>query len=88
MGRSQRFFQLDHEEYSLRQSAYHPSLWFVVRAPRLTMSKKVHLPDDSNLPDITVFGEHAPFAACLVYLDDFLAAGDFSTSAKAVIQTF
>ena len=46
-------FQIDHMEYSLRQSAYHPSLWFVVRAPRQTMSKKVRLPDDSS-----VFGEH------------------------------
>ena len=47
-------FQIDHVEYSLRQSAYHPSLWFVVRAPfrakaqEKTMSEKVVLPDDSG----------------------------------------
>ena len=39
------------------------------------MSKKVRLPDDSNLPDIPVFGKHAHVAAFLVYVDDFLAAG-------------
>ena len=59
----------------LRQSTYHPSLWFVVRAPRQTMSKKVRLPDDSDLRDISIFGEHAHVAAFLVYVDDFLAAG-------------
>ena len=68
-------FQIDHMEYSLRQSTYHPSLWFVVRAPCQTMSKKVRLPDDSDLPDISVFGEHEHVAAFLVYVDDFLAAG-------------
>ena len=36
-------FQIDHEEHSRRQSTYHPSLWFVVRAPRQTMSKRVHV---------------------------------------------
>ena len=39
------------------------------------MSKKVRLPDDSDLPDISVFGEHAHVATFLVYVDDFLAAG-------------
>ena len=39
------------------------------------MSKKVRLPDDSDLPDISVFGEHEHVAAFLVYVDDFLAAG-------------
>ena len=68
-------FQIDHEEDSLRQSTYHSSLWLVVRAPRLTMSKKIRLLDDSDLPDITVFGEHAHVAAFLVYVEDFLAAG-------------
>ena len=62
------------------------------------MSKKVRLPDDSDLPDNTVFGEHAHVATLLVYVDDFLAAGpreenyrhylpDSLTSGKAVIQT-
>ena len=81
MGRSQRQ-DLDvlclpdwHVEYSLRQSTYHPSLWFVVRAPSQHLSKKVRLPDDSDLPDISVFGEHEHVAAFLVYVDDFLAAG-------------
>ena len=61
-------FQTDHVEYSLRQSTYHPSLWFVVRAPCQTMSKKVRLPDDSDLPDISVFGEHQHVAAFLAAL--------------------
>ena len=39
-------FQIDNEEYNLRQSTYHPSLWFVVRAPCLSTLKKVGLPDD------------------------------------------
>ena len=32
------------------------------------------MPDDSDLPDISVFGEHEHVAAFLVYVDDFLAA--------------
>ena len=68
-------FQIDHQDYSLRQSTYHPNLWFVVRAPCQTISKQVCLPDDSDLPDIAVFGEHEHIAALLVCVDDFLAAG-------------
>ena len=71
-------FQIDRVEYSLRQNTYHPSLWLLfvaLRAPCQTMSKKVRLPDDSDLPDISVFGEHEHVAAFLVYVDDFLAAG-------------
>ena len=68
-------FQIDNVEYSLRQRTYHPSLWFVVRAPCQHISKKIRLPDDSDLPDISVFGEHEHVAAFLVYVDDFLAAG-------------
>ena len=67
--------RIDSVEYSLRQSTYHPSLWFVVCAPCQTTSKKVRLPDDSDLPDISVFGAHEHVAAFLVYVDDFLAAG-------------
>ena len=40
------------------------------------MPKKVRLPDDSDLPDSSVFGEHEHVAAFLVYADDFLAAGE------------
>ena len=58
---------------SLRQGTYHPSLWFV--APCLLAPRTVRLPDDSDLPDNTVFGEHKHVAAFLVYVDDFLAAG-------------
>ena len=68
-------FQIDNEDYNLRQSTYHPSLWFVVRAPRLLAPRKVRLPDDSDLPDVASFGEHKHIAAFLVYVDDFLAAG-------------
>ena len=68
-------FQIDNVECSLRQSTYHPSLWFVVRAPYQPLSKKVRLPDDSDLPDVSVFGEHEHVATFLVYVDDFLAAG-------------
>ena len=68
-------FQIDREEYSFRQSTYHPTLWFVVRASCLLHPRTVRLPDDSDLPDITVFGEHKHVAALLVYVDDFLAAG-------------
>ena len=50
-------FQIDHVEYSLRQST----------APTQPHSKKVRLPDDSDLPDISVFGEHEHVAAFLVY---------------------
>ena len=67
-------FQIDNVEYSLRESTYHPNLWFVVR-PCQHLSKKVRLPDDSDLPDILVFGEHEHAAAFLVYVDDFLATG-------------
>ena len=56
-------FQIDNVEYSLRQSTYHPSLWFVVRAPDQPLSKKVRLPGDSDLRDISVFGEHEHVAA-------------------------
>ena len=72
-------FQIDSFEYSLRQSTYHPNLWFVVRAPCQHLSKKVRLPDDSDPPDITVFGEHEHVAAFLDYVDDFLAAGPKDT---------
>ena len=50
-------FQIDHLAYSLRQSTYHPSLWLLF----------VHHADDSDLPDISVFGEHEHVAAFLVY---------------------
>ena len=33
------------------------------------------LPDDSDLPDISVFGEHEHVAAFLAYKDDFLPTG-------------
>ena len=39
------------------------------------------MPDDSDLPDISVFGEHSHAAAFLVYVDDFLAAGP-----RAILQ--
>ena len=68
-------FQIDSEEYSPRKSTYHPCLWFVVRAPRLLRPRTVRLPDDCDLPDNTVFGEHKHVAVFLVYVDDFLAAG-------------
>ena len=45
------------------------------------MSKKVRLLDDSDLPDISVFGEHE-HVATFVYVDDFLAAGP-----REVLQT-
>ena len=84
--------------HSLRQSTYHPSLWFVVRAPCLSALRKVRLPDDGDLPDIAACGEHKHAAALLVYVDDFLAAGprdvlqpllvpDYLMFGKAVIQT-
>ena len=66
-------FQIDNEEYSLQQSTYHPSLWFVVRAPCLLAPRTVQLPDDGDLPDIAVFGEHKHVATFLAYVDDFLA---------------
>ena len=68
-------FQIDNDEYSLRQCPYHPSLWFVVRAPCSLCPRTVRLPDDNDLPDMTVFGKHKHVAAFLVYVDDFLAAG-------------
>ena len=48
-------FQIDGDEYSLRQSTYHPSMWFVVHAPRLVHPRTVRLQDDSDLPDISAF---------------------------------
>ena len=66
---------MDGDTYSLRQSVYHPSLWFVVRAPCLTRPHAVRLPDESDLPDLSALGECTHLAAILVYVDDFLAAG-------------
>ena len=68
-------FYIDGKEYSLRQSTYHPSLWFVVQAPCVLRPQPVRLPDDSDLPDASASGEHRPVAAFLVYVDDFLAGG-------------
>ena len=68
-------FHIDGEEDNLRQSTYHPSLWFVVKAPCALRPQTVWLPDDSRLSDVSVFGEHQHIAAFLVYVDDFLAAG-------------
>ena len=68
-------FLIEGHTYSLRQSVYHPSLWFVVRAPCLSRPPTVRLPDESDLPDLVAFGEHAHVAAILVYVDDFLAVG-------------
>ena len=68
-------FTIDGDTYSLRQSVYHPSSWFVVRAPCLTRPQAVRLPDESDLPDLSAFGECTHLAAILVYVDDFLAAG-------------
>ena len=48
---------IEGEEYSLRKSTYHPSLWFVVKAPRVLRPRTVRLPDDTDLPDVSVFGE-------------------------------
>ena len=45
-------FQIDNDKYSLRQSTYHPGLWFVVRAPCLLVPRKL------RLPDVSAFGEH------------------------------
>ena len=67
-------FQIDSDEYSLRQSTYHPSLGLLL-VQCLLRPRTVRLPDDSDLPDITAFGEHKHVAAVLVYVDDFLAAG-------------
>ena len=68
-------FTIKGDTYSLRQSVYHPSLWFVVKAPCLSRPQAVRLPDESDLPDLSVFGECTHVAAILVYVDDFLAAG-------------
>ena len=68
-------FLIAGDTYSLRQSVYHPSLWFVVRAPCLSRPPTVRLPDESDLPDLVAFGEHEHVAAILVYVDDFLAVG-------------
>ena len=43
-------FTIDGDTYSLRQSVYHPSLWFVVKAPCLSRPQAVRLPDESDLP--------------------------------------
>ena len=59
----------------MRQSVYHPSLWFVVKAPCPSRPQAVCLPDESDLPDLSAFGENTHVAALLVYVDDFLAAG-------------
>ena len=61
-------FTIDGDTYSLRQSVYHPSLWFVVKAPCLARPQ-------ADLPDLTAFGECTHLAAILVYVDDFLAVG-------------
>ena len=50
-------FTIDGDTYSLRQSVYHPSLWFVVKAPCLSRPQAVRLPDESDLPDLAAFGE-------------------------------
>ena len=55
-----------------------PSLWFVVKAPRLDKQAVAHLPEDSDRPDIAVFGGHQHVADFLVYVDDVLAAGPHS----------
>ena len=68
-------FTLKGDTYSLRQSVYHLSLWFVVKAPCLSRPQAVRLPDESDLPDLSAFGECTHVAAILVYVDDFLAAG-------------
>ena len=68
-------FDINGEEYSLRQSTYHPSLWLVVKASSALRLTKVRLPDDSDLPEVSVVGEHAHIAAFLAYVDDSLAAG-------------
>ena len=67
-------FMIAGDSFSLRQSVYHPSLWFVVKAPCLA-PQAVRLADESDLPDLTAFGECTHLAAILVYVDDFLAAG-------------
>ena len=68
-------FYIEGEEGSLRQRTYHPSLWFVVQAPRVVRRQTVLLPDNSDPPDVSVFGEHKNVAMFLVYVCDFLAAG-------------
>ena len=68
-------FTINGDAFSLRQSVYHPSLWFVVKAPCLSRPQAVRLPDESDLPDLSAFEECAHLAAILVYVDDFLAAG-------------
>ena len=47
----------------------------MVKAPRVDEQLVVCLPEDSDLPDIAVFGEHQHVAVFLAYVDDFLAAG-------------
>ena len=41
-------FTLKGDPYSLRQSVYHPSLWFVVKAPRLSRPQAVRLPHSGS----------------------------------------
>ena len=45
-------FHIEGEEYSLRQSTYHPSIWFVVQAACVLRPQTVRLPDDSDLPSV------------------------------------
>ena len=47
----------------------------MVKAPRARRPTAVRLTDDSDLPDVSVFGEHEHTAALLAHVDDFLAAG-------------
>ena len=77
-------FLIDGDTYSLRQSVYHPSLWFVVRAPCLTRPPTVRLPE-SDLPDLAAFGECAHVAAILVYVDD--SGSGTSTSITSIAHT-
>ena len=50
-------FEANEEVYPFRQSAYHPILWFVLKISRAERQPVVRLPDDSDPPDISVFGE-------------------------------
>ena len=79
-------FVMDGDTYSLRQSVYHPSLWFVVKTPCLTRPPAIRLPDESDLPDLSAFGECVHLAAILVYVDDFLAVGTL-TSFTTIVHT-
>ena len=48
-------FDIDGEEYGLRLSTYHPSLWSVVKASRVLRPATARLPDESDLPDVFCF---------------------------------